>query len=450
VSARKPFDDRALDAVLGAVAVGPPPSLSGQSDLDVAWDERAERIAERSRGDAASDRNDWTRAPELTPEPGEPSTPMAASASPSRLLSSNPGAATMSESDRPKPSMKRPSLKELAERVSKTPPPPSVSAPPPSLSAPAAKKAESAPPTSLPPTSLPPTSLPPTSLPPTSLPPIAAKSVDTPSKASASAPPSVSAPAAVATPPSSNVVPLSKSSEAKKEEGGKMGLWIALAGLAAAAALFFFLRTSEEKKPDPAAAAATAREEPKAEPKPEATAEATVAPEPEKKDDGALDLSDLASESATPSDTAAPAATGSLVADNSPPGTKPEKPVKVEMDGTLEDKMRETVGPVDKKDDAQPAAEENRPKNVPDQPPQGSVTSAIAKVMGAAKACVAGADDVSRATVTFGSSGAVQSVTVGGWASGKPAAGCIQAALKGASVGPFSKPTYSFPVTIRP
>lgn len=57
--------------------------------------------------------------------------------------------------------------------------------------------------------------------------------------------------------------------------------------------------------------------------------------------------------------------------------------------------------------------------------------------MGGAKACVAGADDdVSRATITFGSSGAVQSVSVAGWAAGKPAASCIQSALKGANVGP--------------
>jgi hypothetical protein len=325
-----------------------------------------------------------------------------------------------------------------------------VSAPPPSLSTPpTAKKTDSAAPTSLPPTSLPPTSLPPTSLPSTSLAPTPATSK---TMESAAPPPSVPAPADAASPPS-NVVPLAARGgkpEEKKEEGGKLGLWIALAGLAAAAGLFFFLRTGDEKKPEVPVATETAKEEPKPEAKPQATAEPTAAPTPEKKDDGALDLADLPSESATPTDTAGPAPTGSLVADNSSPGTKPEKPVKVEMDGTLEDKMRETVGPVDKKDDAQPAAEENRPKNVPDQPPQGSVTSAIAKVMGAAKACVAGADDVSRATVTFGSSGAVQSVTVGGWASGKPAAGCIQAALKGATVGPFSKPTYSFPVTIRP
>jgi hypothetical protein len=448
MSARKPFDDRALDALLGAVTVGPPPS-SAQTELDLAWDERAERIAERARGGAAPDGLDWARAPELSPEPGEPGAPIATSPPP-LLSSSNPGAVTMSESDRPKPSMKRPSLKELAERVSKTPPPPSVSAPPPSLSAPpTAKKADSAAPTSLPPTSLPPTSLPPTSLPPTSLPAAAALTKTVESAAPPKAPPpSTPAPGATA-PASSNVVPLAASAKPEAEKGGS-GKWIVIAGLAAAAALFFFLRTSEEKKPDAPAVTETAKEEPKPEAKPEPTAEATAAPAPEKKDDGALDLSDLASESANPADTAGPATTGALVADNAPPGTKPEKPVKVEMDGTLEDKMRETVGPLDKKDDAQPAAEENRPKNVPDQPPQGSVTSAIAKVMGAAKACVAGADDVSRATVTFGSSGAVQSVTVGGWASGKPAAGCIQAALKGATVGPFSKPTYSFPVTIRP
>ncbi len=92
----------------------------------------------------------------------------------------------------------------------------------------------------------------------------------------------------------------------------------------------------------------------------------------------------------------------------------------------------------------------SRNSTIPEQPSQGTVAAAMGTVMPGAKACVAGADDVSRATVTFGSSGAVTGVSVSGWAASKPAAGCIKTALKGANVGPFSKSSFSFGVTIRP
>jgi hypothetical protein len=70
--------------------------------------------------------------------------------------------------------------------------------------------------------------------------------------------------------------------------------------------------------------------------------------------------------------------------------------------------------------------------------------------MGGAKSCVAGADDVSRANVTFSSQGNVTSVSVTGWAAAHGKSACIQAALKGAKVGGFSKPSYVVGVTIRP
>lgn len=88
--------------------------------------------------------------------------------------------------------------------------------------------------------------------------------------------------------------------------------------------------------------------------------------------------------------------------------------------------------------------------DVPEVPSQGAIQGAMGAVMGAARACVAGMDDPSRAQVTFASSGTVSNVSVSGAASGKPAAGCIVAALKRAKVGPFQKPTYSVGVTIRP
>jgi hypothetical protein len=98
----------------------------------------------------------------------------------------------------------------------------------------------------------------------------------------------------------------------------------------------------------------------------------------------------------------------------------------------------------------EPAAGKPLNQTIPEQPPQGSLQAAVGSVMGAAKACVAGADDVSRAQVTFSSSGAVSNVSVTGWAASNGASSCIKSALKGANVGAFSKPSFTFPVTIRP
>jgi hypothetical protein len=100
---------------------------------------------------------------------------------------------------------------------------------------------------------------------------------------------------------------------------------------------------------------------------------------------------------------------------------------------------------------AQPAAgglPQNQ--NIPEAPSQGAVQSSVSAVMGGAKACVAGADDVSRAVVTFSSAGTVSSVSVSGWAAAHGKSACVQAALKSAKVGPFSRQSYTFPVTIRP
>ena len=100
-------------------------------------------------------------------------------------------------------------------------------------------------------------------------------------------------------------------------------------------------------------------------------------------------------------------------------------------------------------DNAEPASGP-RNQNIPEQPPQGAVQASIRAVAGEAKSCVAGADDISHANVTFSSNGSVSSVTVSGWAASHSATGCIKAALKGAKVPPFSKSSYSITVPIRP
>lgn len=97
-----------------------------------------------------------------------------------------------------------------------------------------------------------------------------------------------------------------------------------------------------------------------------------------------------------------------------------------------------------------PASGSLRQQNIPEQPSQGSVQAALGAVMGSARSCVAGADDVSRAQITFSSTGQVSKVNVSGWAASNGQAGCVQSALKAANVGPFSRPSFSVSATIRP
>ncbi len=123
--------------------------------------------------------------------------------------------------------------------------------------------------------------------------------------------------------------------------------------------------------------------------------------------------------------------------------------------GDLQSEMARAVGPVKDGDKSggptpEPAAARPSNQNIPEQPSQGSVQAAVLTVMGGAKGCVAGADDVSRAQVTFSSNGAVTGVSVTGWAAAHGKSACVQAALKGAKVGPFSKSSFSVGVPIRP
>ena len=100
------------------------------------------------------------------------------------------------------------------------------------------------------------------------------------------------------------------------------------------------------------------------------------------------------------------------------------------------------------KDDAAPAFAAG---TVPQRPSQGTLTSALGRVLGKAKACIGPDDPISRASVVFGSAGTVQSVAVSGNAAGKPAEACIKSALSGAKLNtPFAEPTYTTTVTIRP
>ena len=121
--------------------------------------------------------------------------------------------------------------------------------------------------------------------------------------------------------------------------------------------------------------------------------------------------------------------------------------------GDLGSAMGKAVGADGKTVDATPAAGSTGPQfaagTVPQKPSQGAVTGAIGAVLPGARACLGPDDAVSRATITFASAGNVQSVSVSGGAAGKPAEGCIKAALSKAKVTPFAEATYTAPITIR-
>lgn len=88
--------------------------------------------------------------------------------------------------------------------------------------------------------------------------------------------------------------------------------------------------------------------------------------------------------------------------------------------------------------------------SLPDRPSTGALQAAVGTVMGAARACVAGQEGPSRATVHFGSDGHVQQVSVSGPAVGTAAEPCMRSALGAARVQPFSRSSYSVSLTIRP
>ncbi len=87
--------------------------------------------------------------------------------------------------------------------------------------------------------------------------------------------------------------------------------------------------------------------------------------------------------------------------------------------------------------------------SVPQRPSQGQVAGAVGSVMPGAKSCLGADEPMSRATITFQSDGTVKSVSVSGFAAGKPQEACIKTALSKATVTPFAEATYPVPVTIR-
>nr|QVV57697.1 alginate regulatory protein AlgP [Myxococcales bacterium] len=464
---------------------------------DAAWGARAEAILAAAQ--AAPRATDATissllEPPRLDPEPGEPGSTnmsgpvraageklMSQESNPGGGAPSNPGAGPMSAAT----PTKRPSLKELAARASQAGAArqsiPGASTPPP-----AASKPISEPPAQRP--SMRPSVPSAPSVPPRISDHEHDSGIIDLNKVNSAATPEQVAAAEKAKPAAHDLVGDDDKGEAvapakqaakvasladarekqqeKKGNGGTIaGVVIALAAMAAGAA--FFLRGSGQpqnnttaqsgKENPPAAVQAPAAAEPQkiAEAKPEepkglsidslpaAEAEAQKPATAQPAGGGAqVDSQKLAA--AQPAPSAAPAAPAGA-------GTAPaigDKP------GDLSSAMAKAVGDSGEKavdtEGAVPANAGKGNQSVPEKPSQGSVNSAIGSVMGGAKSCVAGADDVSRAQITFGSNGSVQNVSVTGWAASNGQSGCVKSALKGASVGPFSQPSFTVGVTIRP
>ncbi len=88
--------------------------------------------------------------------------------------------------------------------------------------------------------------------------------------------------------------------------------------------------------------------------------------------------------------------------------------------------------------------------NLPEHPSLGTVQAALVPRMASAKACFAPDSPATRANVTFQSNGTVKSIGITGFAAGRPEESCVKGMLGKARVDPFSDPTYSIPITIRP
>lgn len=250
----------------------------------------------------------------------------------------------------------------------------------------------------------------------------------------------------------------------KRNNGMIAGAAIALLGVAAA---FAIMKVPQR----PEAAVATAQP-PKpviaAEAKPTPpvqvaapTAVAAVEPAPANEAIAMPEKSDApgkvaaASPGGAPAAATAPSAAKEAPAEDTRVAEAAKPAVPTGKAGDLHSEMARAVGAEDQAKEAaggtpEPAAGNVKGQDIPEQPPQGSLSSAMGAVMGNAKACVSGADEVSRANVTFSSNGSVSNVSVTGWAASNGKADCIKSALKGAKVGPFAKSTFTFAVTIRP
>ncbi len=84
------------------------------------------------------------------------------------------------------------------------------------------------------------------------------------------------------------------------------------------------------------------------------------------------------------------------------------------------------------------------------RPGQGQVQATLQPLMKSTRACFNPDDPPSHAFITFQSDGSVKSISVTGFAAGKPQEACVKGMLAKARVDPFSDATYSVPMSITP
>lgn len=458
----KPSDPFDLDALLGRWPAQEPQGKGGAS-----WDERADAIvaAALALKDQASP--DVTEAllapPSLEAEPGEEkaSTFQLVDVSSRRQAQSQPGASPPMANDQSKKPSGALSLKELAARASargsippgsatSTPPPARISSVPgvgatvtPISRAPSAKSSRPSDP----------------GREDSGVLRLADLQAQEAQKAEAAA---VAAEASLAAAKQASQAPVPVSvkpgaAPAAANSGNKAGMWagvaIAVLGVAAAFAVY---RTRQPSAPPTAQTDVQAPNKPA----PQTTAAPAV------KAEATAEPTAMASSEAAPASSAAakadpaqgaggqgPAPSVTAVAGNDAKPAPAAPELKGSKVGTLDEEIRKAGGGNESQpapqDDSKPASGAMS-GNLPDQPSQGNAQAAVRAVLPAAKACVAGATEPSSATITFGSSGSVQSVSVGGWAAANGKAGCVKSALQGARVAPFAKPTFTVPANIRP
>jgi hypothetical protein len=256
------------------------------------------------------------------------------------------------------------------------------------------------------------------------------------------------------------VIPIATAKAPKKNNSGALaGFAIAVLGVAAAFALVQIQKPKEAAVTPEAQSPVTAEAKPPPVEAPIATALAAAqAPAPPANAEPEIKGHGPKVAGPTPGGGLAPAAPLGARAAAAPPQEKVALAPKSAPDtkpGDLGSEMARAVGAEGQAKESaagspEPAAGNLKNQSIPEQPAQGSVSSAIGAVMSGAKACVSDAEDVSRANVTFASNGKVSNITVTGWAASNGKADCVKAALKGATVGPFSRSTFTVPVTIRP
>lgn len=464
---------------------------------DAAWEERAASIVAAAQAAPPADDALLTALfapPSLSPEAGEAER-LVASEGPARPVLS--GERTMSQQDsnsgssaKPPESMpmsaaasKRPSLKELAARASQAgasrasiPGPSSI--PPASISKP---------PSEAPPPPVSRTPLP--SVPPPRLSETGSKedsgvvdlnAINKTATAEQIAAAEKAKPAThdlafegddkVAAASAGNVKNLAEAREKKAEKKGSGATWgilVAVVGIAAGVAILMRGQAPKEntttanvgqEKPQVAAEAPKPVEQKIAEAPPPASTGLSVDSLPTEPSADAQKAAQPTGggPAADPKVAAATPPAGGAEAQQAPAAPAGPAPTIGAKPGDLAGAMAQAVGGSTEKNDGTgemvPAAGGAKGGNqtIPEQPSQGSVASAVGAVMPGAKACVAGADDVSRAQITFSSGGTVTNVSVTGWAASNGQSGCVKSALKGANVGAFSKPSFTVGVTIRP